>query len=133
MIVKWNQPNMLTVYKPSSAGGDAKAMVRAQILPGNNEVKDSDWAEIKKHPLVKHYLDAEVLEEFELKGEGLKSADVKAAKSIVAGTFDTLLLKEWKTSEKRPEVLKAIDNQFAKITKETKKEKPSTTDEDDED
>ena len=130
MIVKWNQPNILTVYKPGVQGQDAKEMVRAQILPGNNVVADADWAAIKKHPLVKHYLDAEVLEEFELKGEGLKSADLKAAKSIVAGTYDVKLLAEWKSSETRKDVLKLIDAQFAKIEKETKKETPSDDDED---
>lgn len=121
MIVNWNLPNMMNGYAPQGNGSQQKFT----FLPGNNEIPDADWEQIKKHPLLKHYIEEGTLTEV-LKGgkEGLKSCSVPEAAKIIKATYDKLLLKKWSESETRTEVKSKISAQLAMIDEKTKKDEP---------
>lgn len=128
MIVNWNLPNMMNGYAPQGNGSQQKFT----FLPGNNEIPDADWEQIKKHPLLKHYIEEGTLTEV-LKGakDGLKSCSVPEATKIIKATYDKLLLKKWSDGETRAEVKSKITAQLAMIEEKTKKVESTESDEDD--
>jgi len=135
MIVQWNQPNMITGYAPTKAGHTVNQ--KFTLLPGNNEIPDSDWDEVKKHPLLKHYMDDGTLKEVtkpekdnKKSREGLAQYDLAEATKIVKGTFDKVLLTKWFDLDNRDGLRTEINKQLALIEEKTKKE--TSTEDDDE-
>jgi len=133
MIVQWNQPNLITVFVPVK---DAKIASEAfsvsqKILPGMNEIPDKTWEDIKKNPILAHYIEEGQLKEASVKGkEGTVGMTPKEASVIIKGTFDHQLLKKWKSLDARREIQSAIETQLDDIESKTRKDK---TDDDDDD
>lgn len=128
MMVQWTQPNLLTVYKPTGTKGGPEAFSVAQhILPGINEIPDTEWEALKKNSMLVRLMDEGMLKEVEKdrkegKGKsGTSGYSVKDAKDIVKGTYDTKLLTTWKAHDSRPEIVLAIDAQLKDIEKRTMK------------
>lgn len=99
-----------------------------KIIPGLNTVEDPIWNDIKEYPDVKAALssgDLEIVEDSKPAGSkskgndngivSLAGMDVKKAISVVEGQMEKDALAAWKKGEKRPQVLKAIKDQLAKI------------------
>lgn len=123
MIIHFDRPTVMTIFK--SSGGQP-----IQLLPGANEVGETDWAEVQKDSTI-----ASMLEKGELKvlsnKDGATQLPAKDAEKIVAQTYDIQLLNKWKASDKRKPILAAIEKQLEMIEEKTKVEKKKS-DEDDE-
>lgn len=131
-IVKWNKPNVLTVYfKPEKAElTDNSTNVGLKLLPGNNKAETKVWEEAKKSKIIGMYLSSGDIEEFNLKKD-LNSLNEKQAKSIIKTTFDKHMLLEWKESEKRALIVASLDKQIMYIDAQAKKKKEEEKDVDD--
>jgi len=140
VLVRWNKANVISV---STGLPDASVI---QFIPGPNEIPAEKWKLIKDHPEFKKRMEAEVVDPIRGKvkmmeliaekkpssdqdqdqdsdgdqGEGsaLSALGAKEAKELVAETFNTVLLKEWQTTETRGTVLKAVEKQLDAISKE---------------
>jgi serine phosphatase RsbU (regulator of sigma subunit) len=88
------------------------------LAPGFNEVSVAEWEEAKTLPVVKSWLEDEVLVEQEnAKGEPLSDLGglpAKKAIGIVKETFEVELLEKWRDGAD-PAVQKAIKAQLEKI------------------
>lgn len=117
MIVKYNHPGILVIgYKQSSV----------RLMPEINEIESSVWDEVKNNPVIVQMLKDKKLEVISLKEEKkaedgkpvddskstLDGFQYKKAVALVKNTVDRDLLKKWKSHEKRPSVLQAIDEQL---------------------
>lgn len=134
MIVQWNQPNMITGYAPTSKHG-TNVEQKFTLLPGNNEIPDDQWEEVKKHPLLKHYMSDKSLVEMtkpekdnKKSREGLAQYDMPQSLEIIKGTFDKVLLAKWQGIETREGVQSAIKKQLDMIEEKTKKDQPTESD-----
>tara|TARA_R110002012_G_scaffold271932_2_gene457265 strand:- start:1974 stop:2336 length:363 start_codon:yes stop_codon:yes gene_type:complete len=91
------------------------------LKPGNNEVTEKQWAEIKAN----HICNARITsgkyiliepdapaDKKESKGEALSGYDAKTAIELVKGTFDLVLLTKWESEESRSTVLAAVRAQI---------------------
>lgn len=135
MIIHWGLPNMLTGYAAQKNGIAVQS--RFQLIPGNNEIADTEWEDIKKHPLVKQYMSDGVITEVtkpdgKKAGEGLAKFSPEEAKKIIKDTFDLRLLKAWTEKEGREVIKTAIETQIKSIEEKTKKPSKDDNDEDDE-
>lgn len=129
MLIKNNEKRVINIgvqlSKPKkddkTLGKNAVKMV--QLVPGNNEIADDLWTDLKKHPQIIKKLENEDLEivtekdrddkETEKDG-GAASLPGKAgdAVKVVKKTFSKELLDKWLESENRPSVVKALNDQF---------------------
>lgn len=133
MIVQWNQPNMITGYSPSKTGTNVNQ--KFTLLPGNNEIPDADWNDVKDHPLLKHYIKDGILKEItkpekdnKKSREGLAQYDLVEASKIVKGTYDKVLLNKWFDLDTRETLRVEINAQLKMIEDKTKKETKSEDD-----
>ncbi|HCU25444.1 MAG TPA: hypothetical protein DF383_10545 [Deltaproteobacteria bacterium] len=108
-----------------------------RLIPGNNDVSENVWNEVKDHPLVKMRVEKAIIipmpqnrvakvenaaQENDsqqtasaTESDGLvslKDYPAKEAEGLVAETFDIPTLERWKSEETRKGVIKAIDAQL---------------------
>lgn len=105
MFINNREPRILSL---NSTG----AQVR--LMPGINEVDPSLWAKVKHHPLAKHLIGDGVLK---CPGEELTKMNPREAIQVVRDTLDAELLEQWSAEETRKQVLAAITEQQALLTK----------------
>ena len=89
--------------------------IGVRLIPGANLLSENDVESFlaeSKHPLNKVLLDTG-----EIKVELEDISDLSAPKvtALVKDTFDLALLEEWKGTETRKSILKAIDDQIESI------------------
>lgn len=112
------------------------------LMPGNNQIKESDWDAVKEHPIMKMRLDRGDFTLNDLKkatdatdggarlkkresAQTLSDLNVKEACDLIADTYDRETLLRWADEDKRKTVDLAIDAQLKKISllpKEEEKE-----------
>lgn len=88
--------------------------IGVRLIPGANQLNGDEGESFLKaaeHPLNKVLLNNEIF--YELKD--LNDISAPKATVLVKDTFDLALLEEWKASESRKTVLKAIDEQIEAI------------------
>jgi hypothetical protein len=85
-----------------------------RLLPGINQVGDADLERFLSHPGVQVRVKAGDIEVLEDKGAG-KQRSVTDVAAEVASTFDLAALAALKDDDGRPGVVKAVDEQIAKI------------------
>lgn len=131
MIVKYLNKNVLTVYLP----GEGRDLTNYQLLPGNNEVADADWDKIKEHPGCKQLLSSGALicikpanPDNKKSQKGLARYGATEALEIIEGTYDKVLLLEWRKAENRGNVSDAITDQIKKIDDSLKKKEDEDED-----
>lgn len=139
MFVKYNKEGILSLPVP---GGSAIV-----LKPGvNPNIKESDWSEVAKNPIIKKKIDDGIIvpmpsklktasnaeEKKKIKEEiqselnsgaakDLAEYTVKEAAKLITETYDVEILKQWKYEENRSTVQKAIDEQLDLISSEGKK------------
>jgi hypothetical protein len=139
MFVKYNKEGILSLPVP---GGSAIV-----LKPGvNPNIKESDWSEVAKNPIIKKKIDDGIIvpmpsklktasnaeEKKKIKEEiqselnsgaakDLAEYTVKEAAKLITETYDVEILKQWKYEENRSTVQKAIDEQLELISSEGKK------------
>ena len=123
MIIHFDRPTVMTIFK--SSGGQP-----IQLLPGANEVAETDWAEVQKDSTISSMLENGQLKVLSTK-DGAAQLPAKDAEKVIAQTYDISLLNKWKASDKRKPILAAIEKQLEMIEETTKVEKKKS-DEDDE-
>ncbi|MBL6722490.1 MAG: hypothetical protein ISQ13_00615 [Candidatus Margulisbacteria bacterium] len=139
MFVKYNKEGILSLPVP---GGTAIV-----LKPGvNPNIKESDWSEVAKNPIIKKKIDDGIIVPMPSKLKAASNADekkkikeeiqselnsgaakdlaeytVKEATKLITETYDVEILKQWKYEENRSTVQKAIDEQLELISSEGKK------------
>jgi len=139
MFVKYNKEGILSLPVP---GGSAIV-----LKPGvNPNIKESDWSEVAKNPIIKKKIDDGIIVPMPSKLKAASNADekkkikeeiqselnsgaakdlaeytVKEAAKLITETYDVEILKQWKYEENRSTVQKAIDEQLELISSEGKK------------
>jgi len=139
MFVKYNKEGILSLPVP---GGSAIV-----LKPGvNPNIKESDWTEIAKNPIIKKKIDDGIIVPMPSKLKTASNAEdkkkikeeiqselnsgaakdlaeytVKEAAKLITETYDVEILKQWKYEENRSTVQKAIDEQLELISSEGKK------------
>jgi hypothetical protein len=86
-----------------------------RLLPGINTVSDEALKSLMSHPGVKLRVDAGHIEVIDDKAAAGKQRAVKDVVSEVGQTFDLAALEALKDEDGRPGVVKAVDEQIAKI------------------
>lgn len=122
MLLKYNGTRPLSIQM---GGMDASVKV---FIPGGNEIKDSDWEIIKKHPDIARKIEAKEIEVLSEAAPAktddntseLSALSAKDAKKLVEETFDVVLLRKWREEETRKPVSNSIDDQLKKIEDERK-------------
>lgn len=114
ILVKNHTTSILTIPCPKLGG-------EVVLMPGANPAVDGKkWAEAATAPMVKALLKLrkrsglEVDEKIDA-SDSLADVDENDAVDLVDETVDAKILKKWKASEKRAEVLAAIEAQIEKI------------------
>ena len=139
MFVKYNKEGILSLPVP---GGSAIV-----LKPGvNPNIKESDWSEVAKNPIIKKKIDDGIIVPMPSKLKTASNAEdkkkikeeiqselnsgaakelaeytVKEAAKLITETYDVEILKQWKYEENRSTVQKAIDEQLELISSESKK------------
>lgn len=139
MFVKYNKEGILSLPVP---GGSAIV-----LKPGvNPNIKESDWSEVAKNPIIKKKIDDGIIVPMPSKLKTASNAEdkkkikediqselnsgaakdlaeytVKEAAKLITETYDVEILKQWKYEENRSTVQKAIDEQLELISSEGKK------------
>lgn len=111
-----------------------------RFIPGINRVSESDWNQIKNHPLLPHRFDNGHLiwikdkgpndyslpvsnenknKESPVDAEILNTFNAKEAIELVEKTYDLDLLELWKNNENRKGVSGAIDDQISSLLKQS--------------
>lgn len=86
-----------------------------RLLPGINTVTDAELKSLASHPGVRLRVEAGHIDLVEDKGDGGKPRAVKDVIAEVGQTFDLAALEALKEADGRPGVVKAVDEQIAKI------------------
>ena len=139
MLIKYNKEGILSL--PISG---AKNII---LKPGvNPNIKESDWTEVAKNPIIKKKIDDGIIVPMPSKLKTASNAEdkkkikeeiqselnsgaakdlaeytVKEATKLITETYDVEILKQWKYEENRSTVQKAIDEQLELISSEGKK------------
>lgn len=102
-LIKYKQANLIELCSPDGTKS-------VKLIPGVNQLEETDWNEIKKHPMVQILIDEDKLEEFK-KGPALnpflKLKEIEQIK-LISETNDKSLLEEWAGQSKNAKVQKAI-------------------------
>lgn len=118
-LIKYNKPNLFRIGNK-------------RFISGINKITQSEWDDIKNHPMIEGIFDDGLLEWVkdspDSKESGNKSiviTDFKLseAKNLVKNTVDIKLLQEFKKAESRNEILELIDSQISLVTPPPPKEK----------
>lgn len=122
MIVKYNHAGIINI---GHTGGTIL------LMPGVNTPKKEEWDKVKTNPIVKQMIEdgkIEVVEAEKADSEekevstSLALLHVKTAEKLVKETLNRDILKTWLSTEKRPSVLKALNEQLDKVTVKTTKQ-----------
>lgn len=90
------------------------------LLPGANTISVSVAKSMQAHPVIKAMIEEDQLEFPEISEEkGISELSQGDALDLVKSTVHVDLLEDWKKSDKRKPVLKAIDEQLAKLAAPT--------------
>jgi len=114
------------------------------LMPGSNQVKDTDWDLVKEHPIMKIRLargdftfnelkkatDGDAKVEKKEPAQTLSDLNVKEACDLIADTYDRETLLRWADEDKRKTVDLAIDAQLKKISLPPKEEKKKDEEDD---
>jgi hypothetical protein len=85
-----------------------------QLKPGINAVQEEYWEHALKTGFVKRRLGKTLIERGKTdNGKGLAGMAPLKALELVKGTLDIKQLEEWRESERRAKVAKAIDRQIS--------------------
>ncbi len=122
ILVKNTMSRIFSVRIKAGVDGQGNDLVERIVLqPGVNEAP-TNWADLKKHPLVKAGLEGESLVEIDTAPKpGAKSPDdltgvpERRALQLVKDTLQPVLLQKWMNAEKRNAVIKAIGEQLDAI------------------
>ena len=125
MIIQNTKPKVISIGLPT--GGSAPKLVIIKM--GNNIIDDEVFEQIMKNPVVKAKFSSGELklinpkekvktETDDAPKEGLSNYNVKDAIKLVDETLDVKQLEDWKSTEDRKSVNKAIDKQIKKISDE---------------
>ncbi|MDQ0299644.1 hypothetical protein J2S78_002064 [Salibacterium salarium] len=95
----------------------------ATLLPGVNDVKESDYKRFSSHPIAKKWIEKGEIKTFEKEetdGEdttvqSTKDLNAEGAIDLVEDTFTVSMLEDWEEKEDRKTVLEAIDKQLAEL------------------
>ncbi|RAS75239.1 hypothetical protein [Priestia endophytica] len=104
-----------------NTGNYVRHAAGVMILPGANDVKDSDWKVFSAHPLMEKLIEQGEIVAHE-KAKGTKDLRADEAVTLVKDTFNPALLKEWQASEKRKGVLEAIAEQLESFNESKEEE-----------
>lgn len=138
MLIKYKKVNILNV------GADFR------LVPGNNNIPEAKWeAALKLYPKLRYLVEEGHIETYTKTGavrdeplvenpaatgeaakgepplevEDLAALNQKKAVRLVKDTYDVDILTAWHETEKRAEVIKAIEGQFTAIAKAGEPEK----------
>ena len=145
MIVGWRKKGAGVKIIPVSAANGV-VVGKVTLLPGNNEVKDEDWAIARNQ--VKDEIDRGLIKEIEMevktiekdvetgeidpktkksktekkketviKAKEFKKIEIKQAIEIVNNTSNLATLEKWRKKEGRDSVRAAIQNQIEEVEK----------------
>lgn len=123
MIIQNTRPKVISIGLPT--GGSAPKFVIIKM--GNNIIDDEVFEQIMKNPDVKAKFSSGELklinpkekaktETDDAPKEGISKYNVKDAIKVVDETLDVKQLEDWKSTEDRKSVNKAIDKQIKKIS-----------------
>lgn len=123
ILVKNHTTSILTIPLPYGRNADGSAFGRGEIvlLPGANPAVDAKkWAEAKSAPMIVALLKLRKREGLEVDektdaSESLADLDENDAIDLVDETVDPKILAKWKKSEKRAEIVAAIEAQIEKL------------------
>lgn len=94
-----------------------------RLVSGVNQVDEEAWEAAKKIAVVQTYLNEGTLREpskAKTEGDTLKGVSSHESLTLIKETFDPRILARWEEGEKRPPVLKAIEEQRQAIEKATR-------------
>jgi len=128
LLIKSNYKSVWAIhYYTETKAKHAVATKAVQLLPGINEVAESEWNKVKDHKQVKSALDEGVLvilqdptkEDKPLEGlpASLEKFSVKDACELVDGVMEVDMLKKWQKRETRESVKAALKKQIKEIDK----------------
>lgn len=102
-LINYKQANLIELC---SLDGETKV----KLIPGVNQVEESVWNEIKKHPMAKHLIEDDKIEELKTGPASNSFSKMKESEQVklVAETNDKALLEEWAGQVKNAKVQKAI-------------------------
>jgi hypothetical protein len=122
IIITWKEARHHTIGAApggkNAKGEEVAGHGKVRLMPGANTVNFDDWQAVKKLPLIKLYLDKELIVEGDtLDGEVKTLAELKpaAAVKLVGETLDKKRLEGWLEVEDRAPVRKAIETRIAVI------------------
>lgn len=131
MIINWKKKNagLLTISSISKSGDILKTI---SLLPGHNEVEDSDWENIKGQ--LKDKIENDLIEVIEIKDVKEVEVDGKLKKKavnrtklteipavqaveIISETYDLKTLRGWRKVEGRDEIRAVLAEQILAVEK----------------
>ncbi len=145
MIINWGKRNIKIIPLTSECSKAIKVMKKNKIilLPGNNDIPDDAWNEVKKYKNIqksieagfiieKEFIEKEVEKEIEeenekgekvkkkikvkeLKGKSFKDLDDRKARKMIEDTFDIATLEKWREAEGRADIRNLIDDKIKEI------------------
>lgn len=119
MLIKNNRERVLRVFEPSGRG--------IVLLPGVSQLDPKTWNYLKSNRNFAKDIEREhvtVLTEEEAPAKSSQISvfrNVREAFDIIRATFDVALLNSWKVGEERGTIIKAIDEQLAKLERNKQK------------
>jgi hypothetical protein len=119
MLIKNNRERVLRVFEPSGRG--------FILVPGVNQLDARTWEYLKTNRNFAKDVEREhvtVLTEEEPSSKSSQISvfrNVREAFDIIRATFDVALLNSWKVGEERGTIIKAIDEQLAKLERNKQK------------
>lgn len=130
IVITWKEARHHTIGA-APGGKNTKGEVVAghgavRLMPGANTVNYDDWQAVKALPIIKHYLEKEVIVEGDtIDGEVKVLGDLKPAAAIklVNDTLDKKRLEGWLESEDRAPVRKALESRIAAIDAQRRDDK----------
>jgi hypothetical protein len=142
MILKWKPERMLFIDLIPVGDAKAKGLKPSKssirLFPGNNEVKDDDWAIARPH-VAEHIKAGNIVEIVErtqpAPGKPVKVASklselpAKKARALIAETNSPDTLQEWLNTETREEVRLAVTKRMEKLKVEPKEDELGKDDE----
>lgn len=119
-LVSYEKPRMYRIAIPSGTNG----IRDITFLPGVNEVSDSDWAQLLKHPHIQALLEEGDLEIVKhVKGEStLKAMTETQAIETVTKTFNVETLKKWMNEDSRKIVVREISMKLKTLVQDDRLE-----------
>jgi hypothetical protein len=114
MLIKNTEANL----KHIDVSGGSQGGIILSLMAGYNEVEPAAWEKALKSYVVQEWVKSGKIEAGDPKrtARDLSGFDARGAIAVVTETFSETLLLEWQSSEKRGNVLAAIQAQVKLIT-----------------